>query len=54
VTTSPETATAVREPQLSGQIVVVIVGSSGMGLETARRARAEGADGGQQLLKDEG
>ena len=32
------------EPQLPGQIVVVIGGSSGMGLETARRARVEGAD----------
>ena len=32
------------EPQLPGQTVVVIGGSSGMGLETARRARAEGAD----------
>ena len=33
-----------REPELSGQIVVVIGGSAGIGLETARRARAEGAD----------
>ena len=32
------------EPQLSGQRVVVIGGSSGIGLETARGARAEGAD----------
>jgi NAD(P)-dependent dehydrogenase (short-subunit alcohol dehydrogenase family) len=32
------------EPELAGQIVVVIGGSSGIGLETARRARAEGAD----------
>ncbi|HEX2646046.1 MAG TPA: SDR family oxidoreductase [Candidatus Dormibacteraeota bacterium] len=31
------------EPQLRGQTVVVIGGSSGIGLETARRARAEGA-----------
>ena len=30
--------------ELAGQTVVVIGGSSGMGLETARRARAEGAD----------
>lgn len=30
--------------QLAGQTVVVIGGSSGIGLETARRARAEGAD----------
>ncbi|GAB2636002.1 SDR family oxidoreductase [Prescottella soli] len=33
-----------REPDLSGQTVVVIGGSAGIGLETARRARAEGAD----------
>lgn len=33
-----------REPALLGQIVVVIGGSSGIGLETARRARGEGAD----------
>ena len=32
-----------REPQLAGQTVLVIGGSSGIGLETARRARAEGA-----------
>jgi NAD(P)-dependent dehydrogenase (short-subunit alcohol dehydrogenase family) len=31
------------EPGLLGQTVVVIGGSSGIGLETARRARAEGA-----------
>ncbi|HTA33607.1 MAG TPA: SDR family oxidoreductase [Solirubrobacteraceae bacterium] len=35
---------AQRQPQLRGQTVVVIGGSSGIGLETARRARAEGAD----------
>src|SRR4029077_9677061 len=33
-----------RGPELLGQTVVVIGGSSGIGLETARRARAEGAD----------
>jgi NAD(P)-dependent dehydrogenase (short-subunit alcohol dehydrogenase family) len=33
-----------REPELRGQTVVVIGGSAGIGLETARRARAEGAD----------
>jgi NAD(P)-dependent dehydrogenase (short-subunit alcohol dehydrogenase family) len=33
-----------REPELLGQTVVVIGGSSGIGLETARRACAEGAD----------
>jgi len=33
-----------RELELRGQTVVVIGGSAGIGLETARRARAEGAD----------
>jgi NAD(P)-dependent dehydrogenase (short-subunit alcohol dehydrogenase family) len=40
-------ATAVsgaREPELLGQTVVLIGGSAGIGLETARRARSEGAD----------
>jgi len=32
------------EPQLLGQTVVVIGGSAGIGLETARRARTEGAN----------
>ena len=32
------------EPELLGQTVVVIGGSAGIGLETARRAREEGAD----------
>jgi NAD(P)-dependent dehydrogenase (short-subunit alcohol dehydrogenase family) len=32
-----------REPQLDGQTVLVIGGSSGIGLETARRAHREGA-----------
>src|SRR5439155_23048518 len=32
-----------REPELRGQTVVVIGGSAGIGLETARRSRAEGA-----------
>jgi NAD(P)-dependent dehydrogenase (short-subunit alcohol dehydrogenase family) len=32
------------EPGLRGQTVVVLGGSAGIGLETARRARAEGAD----------
>ena len=36
-------APAQREPELAGQTVVVIGGSSGIGLETARRARDEGA-----------
>lgn len=33
-----------REPELFGQTVVVIGGSAGIGLETARRARAERAN----------
>ena len=37
------TATPQRQPELTGQTVVVIGGSAGIGLETARRARAEGA-----------
>jgi NAD(P)-dependent dehydrogenase (short-subunit alcohol dehydrogenase family) len=36
--------TAAHEPSLAGQTVVVIGGSAGIGLETARRARAEGAE----------
>src|SRR5215469_5563015 len=32
-----------REPAFLGQTVVVIGGSAGIGLETARRARSEGA-----------
>ena len=32
-----------RQPELLGQTVVVIGGSAGIGLETARRARTEGA-----------
>jgi NAD(P)-dependent dehydrogenase (short-subunit alcohol dehydrogenase family) len=35
---------AQRAPELAGQTVVVIGGSAGIGLETARSARAEGAD----------
>jgi NAD(P)-dependent dehydrogenase (short-subunit alcohol dehydrogenase family) len=41
--TDTNTVPAQREPELLGQTVVVIGGSSGIGLETARRARAEGA-----------
>ena len=33
-----------RGPDLAGQTVVMIGGSAGIGLETARRARAEGAE----------
>jgi NAD(P)-dependent dehydrogenase (short-subunit alcohol dehydrogenase family) len=38
------TTPAAPEPQLAGQTVVLIGGSAGIGLETARRARAEGAE----------
>jgi NAD(P)-dependent dehydrogenase (short-subunit alcohol dehydrogenase family) len=34
---------SVRGPELDGQTVVVIGGSAGIGLDTARRARSEGA-----------
>ena len=43
-TAEPVAAPAQRRPELLGQTVVVIGGSAGIGLETARRARAEGAD----------
>jgi NADP-dependent 3-hydroxy acid dehydrogenase YdfG len=36
--------TPAREPELLGQTVVLIGGSAGIGLETARRAHSEGAD----------
>jgi NAD(P)-dependent dehydrogenase (short-subunit alcohol dehydrogenase family) len=43
--TSPTTPVAARrDPELAGQRVVVIGGSAGIGLETARRAVSEGAD----------
>jgi NAD(P)-dependent dehydrogenase (short-subunit alcohol dehydrogenase family) len=44
MTTETVTPPTRREPELRGQTVVVIGGSAGIGLETARRARAEGAD----------
>ena len=44
MTSAPIPVPAQREPELAGQTVVVIGGSAGIGLETARRARAEGAD----------
>jgi NAD(P)-dependent dehydrogenase (short-subunit alcohol dehydrogenase family) len=44
MTTAPAVSTSQREPALLGQTVVVIGGSAGIGLETARRARAEGAN----------
>jgi NAD(P)-dependent dehydrogenase (short-subunit alcohol dehydrogenase family) len=44
MSTETTTNSTAREPQLLGQTVVLIGGSSGIGLETARRARAEGAN----------
>ena len=44
MTTTYATPTTHREPELVGQTVVVIGGSAGIGLETARLARTEGAD----------
>jgi NAD(P)-dependent dehydrogenase (short-subunit alcohol dehydrogenase family) len=44
MSTAPTVTSIQREPELLGQIVVVIGGSAGIGLETARRVRAEGAD----------
>jgi len=43
MSTTTASSFAQREPQLLGQTVVVIGGSAGIGLETARLARAEGA-----------
>lgn len=43
MSTATITAPVTREPALLGQTVVVIGGSAGMGLETARLARDEGA-----------
>jgi NAD(P)-dependent dehydrogenase (short-subunit alcohol dehydrogenase family) len=43
MSTATATVPIRREPELLGQTVVVIGGSAGIGLETARRARAEGA-----------
>ncbi len=40
----PSAPAGSREPELRGRTVVVIGGSSGIGLETARRARLEGAE----------
>jgi NAD(P)-dependent dehydrogenase (short-subunit alcohol dehydrogenase family) len=44
MTSASDPASAQRPPELLGQVVVVIGGSAGIGLETARRARAEGAE----------
>ena len=43
MSTPTSSALLQREPPLLGQTVVVIGGSAGIGLETARRAREEGA-----------
>ena len=44
MTATSTIAPAHDEPELLGQTVVVLGGSAGVGLETARRAREEGAD----------
>ena len=44
MSTAPATLSARREPGLLGQTVILVGGSAGIGLETARRARAEGAN----------
>ena len=44
MTATSTIAPAHDEPELLGQTVVVLGGSAGIGLETARRAREEGAD----------
>ena len=44
MTTETTPVSTQRKPELVGQTVVVIGGSAGIGLETARRARAEGAE----------
>ena len=43
MTTASAVPVTQRQPEMTGQTVVVIGGSAGIGLETARRARAEGA-----------
>ena len=44
MTSTANTVTTQHEPELLGQTVVLIGGSAGIGLETARQARREGAD----------
>ena len=44
MSTAPTATPIQRASELLGQTIVVIGGSAGIGLETARRARAEGAD----------
>jgi NAD(P)-dependent dehydrogenase (short-subunit alcohol dehydrogenase family) len=43
-TSAAASASTQRGPELVGQTVVLVGGSAGIGLETARRARSEGAD----------
>jgi NAD(P)-dependent dehydrogenase (short-subunit alcohol dehydrogenase family) len=44
MTTEASAGSSARKPELLGQTVVLIGGSAGIGLKTARRARSEGAD----------
>ena len=44
MTTATTNASVGHEPQLLGQTVILIGGSAGIGLETARLARREGAE----------
>jgi NAD(P)-dependent dehydrogenase (short-subunit alcohol dehydrogenase family) len=44
MSTAMSTSPKQRDPALTGQTVVLLGGSAGIGLETARLARAEGAD----------
>jgi NAD(P)-dependent dehydrogenase (short-subunit alcohol dehydrogenase family) len=44
MSTETTAAATQREPELAGQAIVLIGGSAGIGLETARRARQEGAE----------
>ena len=44
MTTATTPVSTQREPQLLGKTVVLIGGSAGIGLETARLARTEGAE----------
>ncbi len=43
MTTRPAISPAQHEPERPGRTAIMIGGSSGVGLETTRRARAEGA-----------
>ena len=44
MSTMSDSSSTVHQPALNGQTVIILGGSSGIGLETARLARAEGAD----------